>query len=267
MARFITFLVLLVLTATNVLAQDCRYGEYFSLTKEARQLYNTKKYKDAGMAFKTAFSTVDFPLGVDLALALKTAKKLEDEKWAEIVSIQLAKGGIPLKFFDHLQKFKWYTKFRDDFSNYEQHYKENFNADLRQKLLDAKRVDQEWNEQFHKWRVRAIELTEEELLIGFSHNLNAFEAIFKEYGFPSEQVMGYYYSRKQVAEYPTGVLLTHIYQGGVLLYFNELNVLACQGYITPDYVDILKSVRGFGDSTGVEQEVKARIKKFRKEKN
>lgn len=260
---FIYFFLLLTI---NISGQECEYDEYFSLTAEARQGFNERNYKAAGEALKSAFSKVDFPLGTDLSLALTIARKTKDEDWAERICIQLAKGGIPLEFFDSLKKFSWYNKFYDNYSSYQEYYYANFNFALRQKLLEAKKADHEWNEQYHKWRVRQIEMTEEELVKGYSGRLIQFEEVCTKYGFPSEKAMGYYYDKKQVAQYPTGVLLIHIYQGGVPLYLNELDELVCKGYLTPNYAATLSTIKGFGNGTGIEQEVKARIKKFRAEK-
>lgn len=259
----IWFLLLICLTVSDANAQDCLYSEYFRLTTEAEKAFRRNDYKQASKNYKLAFAATDFPLGNDLAIALHVATKQKDKDWAETIAIQLAKGGIPLAYFSKQVKFEWYQKFVSDFNCYTEYHTLNFNAKLKKELLQLKKEDLEWNTTFHRWRTREIELTEKELLEGFANRLKNFEAMCKEYGFPSERVMGYYYSKKQITPYPTGLLLVHIYQGGVLLYKNDLDNLVCNGYITPGYADTLKNIRGFGDSTGVEQEVKARIKKFR----
>ncbi len=39
--------------------------------------------------------------------------------------------------------------------------------------------------------------------------------------------------------------------------------IVCSGGLRPEWTETLKKTRGFGNSTGVEQEMKARYEKFR----
>ena len=43
---------------------------------------------------------------------------------------------------------------------------------------------------------------------------------------------------------------------------NEIPYIVCNGGLHPKWIDTLKKIRGFGNSTGIEQEMKARYKKF-----
>ena len=86
-----------------------------------------------------------------------------------------------------------------------------------------------------------------------------------KYGFPNEKLMGYHYVRRKnsIVRSNSGVLIIYIYQRGVLVFENEINEIVCDGGLHPNYEETLKKIRGFGNSTGVEQEMKARYEKYR----
>ena len=42
-----------------------------------------------------------------------------------------------------------------------------------------------------------------------------------------------------------------------------MHEIVCNGGLHPNYEETLKKIKGFGNSTGVEQEMKVRYKKFR----
>ena len=261
--------ILLVLMAfsllTNLSAQVCEYEEYNKFVGIAHENYNNKKYKEVAKTLKRAFSKTNFPLGKDLHLAMKTAKITKDSEWAEKVAIQIAKGGVPLQYFTRYRDFKWYENFKTDFKVYATYYDENFNAELQKKLIYLIKQDKDFNKKYHQWRTREIEMTLEELIEGASSVLKNFKALTDEYGIPSEQKMGYNYNRaKNIVEYYTlDVLFIHSYQMGELVFKEDLQQIACRGILHQNYVEILKNSTGFGDSTGVEQEMKARYKEFR----
>ena len=182
--------------------QDCEYKEYDKLIEIANENYKNKKYKEVQKSLKLAFSKTDFPLGKDLHLGIKIAKKTKDSEWAEKVAIQLAKGGVPLKYFTKYRDFKWHEKFKTDFKNYAAYYDENFNAELKVKLLSILKQDTEFNKKYHEWRTREIELTLQELIDGASSVADNFKELTDEYGIPNEQKMGYNYNwAKNIVEY------------------------------------------------------------------
>ena len=55
----------------------------------------------------------------------------------------------------------------------------------------------------------------------------------------------------------------HSYQRGELIFKKDLQQIACRGILHQNYVEILENMTGFGNNTGVEQEMKARYSKYR----
>lgn len=249
-------------------AQNCEYEEYYQIVESAKNYSSKQKYKDANKEFKHAFSKVEFPLGHDLSFALIAANKSKDDNWAGIVAKKLAKGGIPLRYFAKYKREKWYKKFNLEFENYSNHYQDNLNPQLRVKLLSLLKKDREFNSEYHKWRAHKIEMTLDELIDSASEILEEFKNLVEIYGFPTEQKMGYNYvrSKNMIESYPIIVLIIHIYQRGVLLFENEIQKIICEGGLEPQWGDTLKEVHGYGNSTGVEQEMKARFERFRGQK-
>ncbi len=264
-----TLLVLTILIfMTKSVAQDCEYADYYPLFELARKNYSEKEYKEAERNIKLAFEKTSFPLGEGLHLALQIAQKQNDSEWAEQLAIKLAKGGVPLPYFRYMRKYDWYDDFAADFENYAQFYKENFNPKLREELLDIISRDKAFNKKFHEWRTRKIELTIDELIEGASSIISDFKKLTDEYGFPNERLTGYNYVRRtdRIEYFHTDVLMVHTYQRGVLMFENEIHDIVCEGGLHPNYEEILSKTRGRGNSTGVEQEMKARFKEFRGKK-
>lgn len=221
------------------------------------------KCQEAKRCFKLAFSKEDFPFGVDLAIALETALKTKDTIWARSLSVELAKGGIPIEFFDSCKKMPWYGQFESDYSLFQNNHKEKFDLALRRKILELKLQDSLFTDNYHKWRKGEFEMTLDELINGAKKITNGFKSIVKEYGFPSEQKMGYYCNEGQIQAFPITIILIHIYQRGELLYRDRLANIVCDGKLKPTDHTLLNGFKGFGDSTGVEQEMKVRYNKYR----
>ena len=260
-ALLFTFLIL----TTNLYAQDCEYAEYYSLIDSALKNYKDKDFKKAQIKLKLAFTKTDFPHGEDLNLALLVAQKRKDAEWAEQISIKLAKGGVPLRYFGKLKTFKWHEKFKNDFKIYSDYYIENYKPELRERLNSLLKLDIETNLKYHEWRTREIEMSLQELIVEATRILTDFQKITDEYGFPNERLMGYNYVRRKntVERFNVEVLLIHIYGRGVLVFQDDIHEIGCKGGLNPKYNEAIITMRGFGNSTGVEQEMKARYKMYR----
>jgi len=262
--KFLLIFILLT-TITDLSAQECEYTEYYPLVDAAFKNYSEKNYKDAEKNLKLAFTKTDFPLGKDLNLALMVAQKRDNSEWAEEIAIRLAKGGIPLRYFVKLKNFKWYDKFLNDFENYSKYYAEKFDSELQKKIISLLQQDTEFNSKYHQWRTREIEMSLQELIDGATKIETEFKLLTDKYGFPNERIMGYnYVYRKNIIErYPTDVLMIHIYQRGTLLFKEDIHNIVCKGGLLPSSEITLKEVRGFGNSDGIEQEMKIRYEKYR----
>lgn len=245
------------------IGQDCNYEYYNYWSGRALIEYSEDKFLEANKNFKIAFSKADFSFGSDLAIALETALKAKDTIWARSLSIELAKGGIPIEFFDSFKKMSWYTQFESEFPIYQKNYKEEFDLELREKILELRFKDSLFNENYHKWRKDEIEMSLEELIKGAKMVTDGFKSIIKEHGFPCEQKMGYYFKEGRVQPFPISIILIHIYQRGELLYKDRLRNIVCDGKLKPNDQALLNRFKGFGDSTGVEQEMKIRYSIYR----
>ncbi|WAC03023.1 hypothetical protein N7U66_05175 [Lacinutrix neustonica] len=250
---------------TNLSAQECEYAEYYQLVAIAKKEYSQQNYKEASKNFKLAFSKTDFPLGHDLSFALVTANKTNDDMWAGFIAEKLAQGGVPLRYFVKYKKKNWYQKFNYEFENYSNYYRENLNSELREKLISLLNRDSEFNSKYHEWRTKKIEMTLQELIDGATAILMEFQNLTDNYGFQNERLIGYNYVRRKnnIEPYPIGVLIVHIYQRGVLIFKDDIQDIICKGGLHPNYGETLKGIRGFGDSTGIEQEMKTRYAKYR----
>jgi hypothetical protein len=261
----IALILIFFILMTNLSAQECEYSEYYPLIGSATKAYTNKEYQEAEKNLKLAFTKTEFPLGKDLNLAMLVARKLKDAAWSEQIAIKLAKGGVPLRYFGKYKTFKWYDKFDADFKIYSDYYNENYKPDLREDLISLLERDKKFNSKYHKWRTEEIEMTLQELIDGASIILSDFKKLTDEYGFPNEKLLGFNYVRNKnnVEYYPFHVLLIHIYQRGVLIFEDEIHNIVCEGGLYPNYEETLKRIRGFGNSTGIEQEMKARFEKYR----
>jgi hypothetical protein len=257
-----------IISIQFLFAQDCKYAEYYPLVTAATKDYNKKKYKEAENKLKLAFSKVDFPLGKDLNLALLISQKNKNSEWSEQIAIQLAKGGVPFRYFVKLKSFKWFDKFESDFKTYSDYYNQNFKPELRQELLSLIERDKKFNDKNHEWREKKIEMSLQELIDGSYEILLDLNKLTDKYGFPNERLIGYNYirGRNSVETYNTSALLIHIYQRGIKVLKNDLQKIICEGGLHPNYEEILNKTSGFGDSTGIEQEMEIRYAKYRGKK-
>jgi len=244
-------------------SQDCKYQYYNYWIGKGMSEFHTNNFKEASISFKKALTKVNFPLGSDLEGALKTAVATKDTLWAETLSIKLAKGGIPLIYFKSLENMVWYDKFKEDYLDYHSIYADKFDLVLREKLLQLRFQDSLYNENYHKWRRNELEMTLDELTEGAENILSGFKILIKEHGFPCEQKMGYYYKENKIQDFPISILLIHIYQRGELLYKDRLGKIVCDGKLRVVEQVSLNSFKGFGNSTGVKQEMEIRYKKYR----
>ncbi|MDT0540201.1 hypothetical protein [Croceitalea sp. P059] len=239
--------------------------EYFRLTDLAKNDCKKENFKDARRNFELAFEKNVFPLGHDLSYALFTADKLKDDQWARDIAEKLAKGGIPLRYFVKFKKNKWYKEFESDFQNYAEHFKEHFDLEIKNRFLQISKDDSDFTDKYHEWRERKIELPIQELIDGATSVLTDFKDFNIEYGFPNELKMGYNYVRQKnrIEPYKIDVLMIHIYQMGTRLFKDDIHSFVCSGSFHSSFEKTIERIHGFGDSTGIEQEMKARYEKFR----
>ncbi|MGA9237651.1 hypothetical protein [Robiginitalea sp.] len=263
MSKTLPFIILFYTLFLPV--QECQYEAYFQITDLAKKQTASERFTEARANFQEAFSQIEFPLGHDLSVALYVADQTKDFEWASLLAKKLAMGGAPLRYFSKFKNRKWYNEFELKFEEYAKFYKTNFNHELRNRFMVLSRRDIEFTERYHSWREGKIEMTLEELIDGATEIVTEFIRLNEEYGFPDEQKMGYNYVRRKndIEPYDILAVVVHIYQRGVLILQDDIPNIVCSGGLHPGYEKTLKQVRGFGNSTGVEQEMQARYSKYR----
>lgn len=263
MNRIPTFALLLIFMSGAASAQECKYEKYFYWSEMATLDYQAGNWAGANDKFKKTFSKAPFPLGADLNLALKTAVQVRDTLWADTLAVYLAKGGIPLAFFQPFRNYEWYDAFEHSFDQYRAWYNTRFDTVLIEKMTKLYIRDSLFNAQYHLWRTRKIEMPLDEMIAGAKGISREFKEIISEHGFPCEQNMGYWYRDGKIDEFPLLVLLAHIYQRGELLYKDRLTNIICDGKFRRTQQAVLNGFNGYGDNTGVEQEMKIRYEQYR----
>lgn len=252
------------------IGQNCVYNEYYSHVELATKNYSEKEYKIAEVNFKKAFASVDFPLGKDLHLALSVAEKTENYDWAYCISIRLAKGGVPLRYFRYQKKYDWYEDFYSNYKTYSTYYKNHHNPELKEKFISLINRDRIFTQKTMNWYNGTLELTSEAATQEAIAILEQLQSLTEQYGFPSEQKMGYNYIRRidKVQHYSSLALLIHIYKYGDRIYEDEIDNYICAGMLHPHSKEILKNSQGFSIEKGIEQEMKIRQAMFhKKQKN
>jgi hypothetical protein len=258
---------ILLILHLNLTAQNCEYVEYYQLIEIANKDFLAKDFKNCEKNLKLAFSKVNFPLGQDLNLALNVAQLRNNAQWAEEISIQLAKGGVPLRYFEKLNSYKWYPNFKNNFETYSEYYSKNFNSELRDELILLIEKDKKLNEKHHSFRTGDIEMTLQELIDGSYEILNQFLKLLEKNGFPYEKNTGYKYhfKRNSVETFWISTMIIHILQRGVRLFDHQtIDEISCKSGYHIKSVKYYKETNGFGDSTGIEQEMLIRYNKFKK---
>ncbi len=191
----------------------------------------------------------------DIKSVYDKAIELEDEKRIRRLYKYLIEKGIPKSYFYGVSDNDWY--------DFQPPIKYNYDEVLRNKTIRLRLEDSISNEKYHEWRKGNLEMTKEDLIQDAGEILNQFQQIVSDYGFPSEQRIGYYYNNGEIYDSPVGILLTHIYQRGDRIYFNELDSLLCQGEISSNLYKTLKTIKGFGKNEGYKKEMELRYNMYK----
>ena len=253
---------------TNLSAQECEYAEYYPLVELASKYYSQKDYKESEINFKLAFEKTEFPLGKDLHLAFLVAEKIKDPEWAEQIAIQLAKGGVLLKYFRYYKKSEWFNQLKTDYKTYSDYYNANFETRLREEFKLLLEKDKLFVRRTMDWNYGTIEISSEDASKEANELLSELIRLTETYGFPSEKNMGYNYVKRlnKIEHYSTLALLIHIYKYGERIYENEVPNFICDGILHLNSKQILKQSLGFGNSQGIEHEMNVREKMYNDKK-
>jgi len=245
---------------------DCAYENYHYYVSKAQFFNSDENAIQASKYYVKAFQSVDHPFAIHLEAAMKNAITIKNDDLALQYASRLAKGGIQKVYFDNFSTQTWYEIFIDSFSEYNAHFKQNYNLQLRRDILELRHVDSLYNVKYHSWRKKDLEVSFEELQSGAEKIFELFKSMIRTHGFPAEKNAGYLFHKKSVGLWPVTIVMHHLFQLGERVFYDQLGELSCTGYILPIQEASLTGVRGFGKSTGIRDEMIIRWKKYRPEK-
>lgn len=105
---------------------SCMYEDYIYFTDRASIEYREGDVTASLKHWKEAMNTGLFPKGRHVAMALQCAVNADDGDWSKSLAFQLAKGGVPLAYFERYKDEGWYADFiasdRDTMAVAEKHY-------------------------------------------------------------------------------------------------------------------------------------------------
>lgn len=262
-----TFLCMhiLLMTAQAVTGQNasCVYEDYIYLTDRASIEYQEGDVKASLKHWKEAMSTGLFPRGRHVAMALQCAVNADDGVFAKSMAFQLTKGGIPVAYFERYGAEDWYAAFMASARDTMAVAEKQFNFAMRKALLDLRHQDSLTNATYHQWVKCENDLTLDEMPRMAAKVYDDFTHLIRQYGFPSEKRMGYYFQEGEVQDFPLLVVMIHIYQRGNPVLKDQLHSMVCDGVITKTDMSVLIDMRGYGNNVGLEKEMRIRWGKRR----
>lgn len=262
-------LIILFFIVSNLFlnAQDCYYEDYYNQVDLAKKEYNKRNYTKASKHFKKAFSSVDFPLGHDLSFALVAAKEIKDEQWMESIAITLAKGGIPLKYFNNYYTFNWHKTFKSNFKSYRQYYLDNFDIKLKERWIALILKEQTITNKHIEFNLGKRSLTLQQMIDDAYSILNELNDIVLSKGFPGEQKIGYLYikGKNRIEPYGAFTLLLNTYLRGESIFKTGIQNLICNGKLSPDSKNKLLDENEFLYSKGIKEAITIVYNKYKKD--
>ena len=236
---------------------------YSTLIESSVYYYNEGDLDSALYFAKLSSEKIAFPVSSQMRYFLMLAKEKEDKEWLYFLSEKLIRGGAPLSYVKRHLDDNAFTELQVISEELVKEFNSRFNSNYRNRLKDIFKFDTEFNQKYHKWRRGEIELSKEEMINGAEQVYSKFMILNEEIGFPSESTLGYFIEDNKMISYHT-TLLFHIYQSGELVFHDELDSLYRIGLIDASLVQNLKMNRGFGDSSGIRNEMSLRYDRFSK---
>lgn len=242
--------------------QECRCERYNYWVGSASNYREKGQINEAAKRYRYALAESCFPFGVDLDHALEVAILACDSSLVIEIATQLARGGVSEAYFNRLEVGQWLPRFMDEFPQHRAAYEDAFNAEMRHQFLDLIVMDSIFNSEYHQWRAGTKSFSKDDLISGARMISERFKALVREFGFPCEEKMGYYFVDGHVESFPVLPLMMHIYQRGDLLYLDHLPHMVCNGKLMMSHQAVLDHCRGFTDGGGVEAEMEARYQNY-----
>ncbi len=257
----ISFIILFLKPeVTNV--KDCLYDDYWYYVGKANIAVHEGNYHEAVDSYEKAFETNLFKHSIDLHNAILAFNEIGNYEMSMSLAIELAKGGAESDYFIQYEAYPWYSQFIEDFDAYQNSFDSSFNSEYRRRLLSLGTQDSIINARYHAFRKGELEISLEKLIVDATSIKDSFINLVKEYDFPSEENIGYMTSGFNTQRLPVMIILHHTYQRGDLLFLSDMNKVVCDGKLRPTDHTLLNNIRGFGDSTGIENEMRLRYKRI-----
>ena len=241
---------------------SCEYENYFYYTTSAFKENGDGNTSKAIELFEKAFNSVDHPLGYDLGVCLNQSVELKDNIRSLKYASTLAKGGVKMDYFLQFEHEPWFKEFQENYDTYRNHFRSHYQTELRQKLIHLRHQDSLYNVDYHNWRKGKISLSYEQLLSGAEAIRDSLVSIIKTHGFPHEKNSGFYSDGESIGQFPLGIVIHHLFQLGDRSLHKSLDKISCNGSLRPVEITSLKGVQGFGDSTGIADEMTIRWERY-----
>ena len=267
--KIIEQIIPIIIIATLITLQSCESHKrtptktYITLLNEFKSSTSSEIPSEYLKNASLLLQNERLPNSSDIKLLLRLAKKKLDFELMRMIEQKLLIGGIELKEVEEIISPIHIQSNKNDLLELAKPCYHRIDTSMRKLLMIAKSKDSLYNSIYHEWRKGEINLTKDELINNALEVHNSFNLIINTIGFPSENKIGYYSMDGQIVTYHE-TLLIHTYQRGELPFVHKLDSLHRNGYIDINLYNNLKSIRGFGNSTGVKDELTIRYNKYKK---
>lgn len=246
----------------NLALEDCKYEMYNYQMARAKLSMQTGDTSHALRSVHKALAKDVIPRGMDLDFSLSLAINTHATTLAYNTSILLAKGGVPLTYFDQCRSFDWYAGFTQRFQEYQEYFVSNFDTTLRRRIIALREFDSTYTAEYHYKRKSKIDLPVDTMIRRATYIRDEFVDIVQQYGFPCDQNAGYRYHADSVGYWPVSILLHHMFQRGDESFRPHLSQMVCDGKLRPLEATVLKDIRGFTKNPTIAKEMKERYRRY-----
>lgn len=251
--KFLNLIIVIIGFVGCTDTDQCKYPIY----KENLDIIKSENSEKAALkAIKDLISDHHI-IGYEIKDVYQRALNIDDEMTLKLLYQYLKRKGVPRSYFYKLWDYEWCSV---DESSYG-----IAGLEIRSQIIALEKMDNQFNEEYHAWRKGEIEMSKEQLIDKAGKIISKFKEIVDEYGFPSEEKIGYNFKRGDYHDTPIGILLIHIYQRGDRLYFDQLDSLRCTEDISNSLYSTLQTIKGFGNHEGYKAEMDLRYNKFKQD--
>lgn len=186
-----------VLISPTLNAQD-QYIDYYNLVNKANEHWHHKDPKLALAAYQEGFRKVDYVHSFNYAKAARLTASLKKYQLTETYIVEAIKRGFPSDFiyqkaFNKFRKTAVFKSLEKQIHQYQQEHESTINLVYKHKIDSLHFIDQ--HQLRGNLKVKGFDL-DTTLAYSDDSNFNYLLELIDQYGFPSEQTIGYKGYRK-----------------------------------------------------------------------